>query len=153
MQCRAFYLGSRRRAPKKPCGTGRILRAEGARQTLISDMATILCIDDEVEIVHVRRLLLESEGYEVVEAHTGGEGLRLFQSRKIDLVIVDYWMTGMNGLAVAREIKKLNPAMPIIVLSGLAELPGEAIGIADRWIMKGSSTEDLLDTIATFTRQ
>lgn len=68
MQCRAFYLRSRRRAPKKSCGTGRILRAEGARQTLVSDMATILCIDDEVETAHVRRLLLESEGYEVVEA-------------------------------------------------------------------------------------
>lgn len=88
----------------------------------------------------------------MIESPTGEEGLRLFRSHKIDLVIVDYWMAGMNGLAVAREIKKLNPAVPIIVLSGLAELPGEAIGIADRWIIKGHSTQDLLDAIASFTR-
>ncbi len=69
------------------------------------------------------------------------------------MVVVDYWMAGMNGLAVAREIKKLNSAMPIIMLSGLAELPGEATGIADRWIIKGRSTQNLLDAIAAFTRQ
>lgn len=115
-------------------------------------MATILCIDDEPDASQLRKLLLESEGYEVIDARTGEEGLRLFRSHKVDLVIVDYWMTGMNGLVVAGEIKKLNPVVPIIVLSGLAELPGEAIGIADRWIIKGRSTQDLLDAIASFTR-
>lgn len=115
-------------------------------------MAIILCIDDEQDASRVRRLLLESEGYEVIDARTGQEGLRLFRSHKIDLVIVDYWMTGMNGLVVAGEIKKLNSGVPIIVLSGLAELPGEAIGIADRWIIKGGPTQDLLNAIASFTR-
>src|SRR5579872_4703253 len=115
-------------------------------------MATILSIDDEQEASEIRKLLLESEGYEVLLAQTGEDGLRLFQSQRVDLVVVDYWMRGMNGLAVAREIKRLNPAVPIIVLSGLAELPGEAVGIADRWIMKGRSTQTLLDAIAGFTR-
>jgi CheY-like chemotaxis protein len=111
-------------------------------------MATILCIDDELDIIKVRRLLLESEGHDVIDAATGKEGIQLFQTNKIDLVIVDYWMSGMNGLVVAREIKKINSEVPIIVLSGLAELPGEASGIADRWILKGRSTQDLLDAIA-----
>ena len=115
-------------------------------------MATILSIDDEPQASEIRKLLLESEGYDVLLAQTGEDGLRLFQSQRVDLVVVDYWMRGMNGLAVAREIKRLNPAVPIIVLSGLAELPGEAVGIADRWIMKGRSTQALLDAIAEFTR-
>jgi CheY-like chemotaxis protein len=115
-------------------------------------MATILSIDDEPEASEIRKILLESEGYDVLLAQTGEDGLRLFQSQRVDLVVVDYWMRGMNGLAVAREIKRLNPAVPIIVLSGLAELPGEAVGIADRWIMKGRSTQALLDAIAEFTR-
>jgi CheY-like chemotaxis protein len=110
-------------------------------------MPTILCIDDETDLLFVRKRLLESEGYQVIEAGTGERGVHLFQSNKIDLVVVDYWMAGMNGLAVCRAIKKLNPAMPIIVLSGLAELPGEGVGIADRWILKGRATHDLLDTI------
>lgn len=111
-------------------------------------MATILCIDDEEDVGYVRTLLLQSEGYEVVDVRTGEEGLRIFKSQKIDLVIVDYWMSGMNGLAVAHEIKKLDRAMPVIMLSGLAELPGEAVGIADRWILKGRSTQTLLAAVA-----
>jgi CheY-like chemotaxis protein len=116
-------------------------------------MATILCIDDEPDLSQVRKYLLESRGYEVIDARSGEEGIRLFQFQKVDLVIVDYWMAGMNGLAVARRVKKLNPAVPIIVLSGLAELPGEAIGVADRWIIKGRSPQDLLDAVASFTQQ
>lgn len=115
-------------------------------------MATILCIDDEPAAIDTRRLLLQSQGHEVLDAGTGEEGIRMFQSRKIDLVVVDYWMSGMNGLAVAREIKRLNPKMPVIMLSGLPELPGEAVGLADRWILKGRSAQTLLDAIAALTK-
>ncbi len=114
-------------------------------------MATILCIDDEPAAIHARRLLLESEGHEVLDALTGEEGLRLFQSRKFDAVIVDYWMSGMNGIAVASEIKRLSPSTPVIMLSGFPELPGEAVGLADRWILKGRSAQTLLDAIAALT--
>jgi CheY-like chemotaxis protein len=110
-------------------------------------MPTILCIDDETDLQFIRKRLLESEGYQVIEAVTGEQGVQAFQSNKVDLVVVDYWMAGMNGIAVSRAIKKLNPAVPIIMLSGLAELPGEGVGIADRWILKGRATHDLLDAI------
>lgn len=115
--------------------------------------AAILCIDDEPDAIQIRRMLLESEGYKVFDAATGEEGLRQFQNHKIDAVVVDYWMSGMNGLVVAREIKKLEPTMPIIVLSGYSELPGEAVGIADRWILKGRSAQDLLDALAALTKE
>jgi CheY-like chemotaxis protein len=114
-------------------------------------MATILCIDDEPTALEARKLLLESEGHRVVEAPSGKEGLRLFQSETVDLVVLDYWMTGMNGLAVAREIKRANPGMPIVMLSGLAELPGEGVGLADRWILKGHASQDLLTAITELT--
>lgn len=116
-----------------------------------SNMATVLCIDDEPSAIQSRRLLLESEGYQVIDASTGEQGLRLFQSNKIDVVIVDYWMSGMNGLTVAQEIKRLNPAMPVIMLSGLPELPGEAVGLADQWILKGRSSQALLDALSALT--
>lgn len=114
-------------------------------------MTTILCIDDETSALETRKLLLESEGYLVIEAKSGSQGLQLFQSEKVDLVIVDYWMPGMNGLAVAAEMKKIKRWVPIIILSGFAELPGEAVGIADRWIIKGHSTEELLHSIRALT--
>jgi CheY-like chemotaxis protein len=111
-------------------------------------MAIILCIDDEPNPLQARKFLLESEGHQVIEAASGKEGLRIFQSRNIDAVVLDYWMSGMNGLAVAQEIKRLRPHTPIIMLSGFPELPGEAVGLADRWILKGRGTRDLLVAIA-----
>jgi CheY-like chemotaxis protein len=125
--------------------------SSGTSNDRLVNSAAILCIDDEPDAIKIRKLLLESEGYQVFDATTGEEGLRLFRAHKIDAVVVDYWMSGMNGLAVAREIKKLNPATPIIMLSGFSELPGEAVGIADRWILKGRSAQDLLNAISTLT--
>jgi CheY-like chemotaxis protein len=111
-------------------------------------MAIILCIDDEPNPLQARKFLLESEGHQVIEAASGKEGLRIFQSESIDIVVLDYWMSGMNGLTVAQEIKRLRPHTPIIMLSGFPELPGEAVGLADRWILKGRGTRDLLVAVA-----
>lgn len=122
-----------------------------ALSAILGNIVTVLCIDDEPSAIETRRLLLESEGYQVIDASTGEDGIRLFQSNKIDVAIVDYWMSGMNGLSVAREIKRLDPAMPVIMLSGLPELPGEAVGIADRWILKGRSSQALLEAVASLT--
>ena len=117
-------------------------------ETVLGSMATILLIDDELqETGIVRRRLLEGEGYHVVEATTGKEALRQFRSHKVDLVLLDYWMAGMNGIAVAREIKNISPTVPVVMLSGFAELPGEGDGIVDKWILKGRSTEVLLTAI------
>jgi PAS domain S-box-containing protein len=112
------------------------------------DAATILCIDDEPAGMFARKLLLESAGHHVIEARSGPEGIRLFKSRKIDAVILDYWMSGMKGTAVAAELKELNPSVPVIVLSGLPDFPGETTGVIDEWLVKGSGRpEHLLVTI------
>ena len=71
-----------------------------------------------------RRLRLHF--HDVIEARSGEEGIQLFKSEKVDVVILNYWMSGMKGTAVASELKSINPAVPIIVLSGMSDLPGEA---------------------------
>lgn len=114
-------------------------------------MATILCIDDEPSALQTRKLLLESEGHRVIGAGSGQEGLRLLASDNFDLVILDYWMSGMNGIDVARQIKAMRPDVPIIMLSGFGELPGEAIGLAERWILKGNARQELLKAILDLT--
>jgi PAS domain S-box-containing protein len=111
--------------------------------------ATILIIDDEAAGLLPRKLLLESAGYRVIDAQSGAQGLQIFQSEQVDAVILDYWMSGMKGTAVASELKRINPAVPIIVLSGMSDLPGEASGTVDQWIVKGSTrAEQLLDSVA-----
>lgn len=117
-------------------------------------MVTILCIDDEATGLLPRRLLLESAGHRVIEARSGSEGIQLFQSEKIDAVVLDYWMSGMKGTEVAGELKRINPAVPIVVLSGMTELPGESAGLVDRWLIKGSHrAEYLLDIIQSLLEQ
>lgn len=106
--------------------------------------ATILCVDDEEPGLRLRKLLLESEGHRVLTALSGYEGIRLFKSDRVDAVILDYWMAGMNGLAVARELKRLSPKTPIIMLSAFTSLPDEALGAADLWLLKGEDPENLL---------
>jgi PAS domain S-box-containing protein len=126
------------------------LTGQTEAETRDEDVATILCIDDEAAGLLPRKLLLESAGHRVIEAYSGAEGIRLFRSEKVDAVILDYWMSGMKGTAVAAELKRINPAVPIIVLSGMSDLPGEAAGIVDQWIVKGTTrAEQLLDSVAT----
>jgi CheY-like chemotaxis protein len=102
-----------------------------------SKRATILCIDDEEPGLQVRRMLLESAGYRVVCARSGAEGIKLFQSEPIDAIVLDYWMSGMNGIAVAREIKRMSPGTPIMILSAYGTLLDETLGLADIWLRKG----------------
>jgi hypothetical protein len=56
----------------------------------------------------------------------------------------------MKGTAVAAELKEINPSVPIIVLSGLPDFPGETTGVIDEWLVKGNNRpEHLLVTIKT----
>jgi DNA-binding response OmpR family regulator len=109
---------------------------------------TILCVDDEENQLLLRKLLLQRAGYNVVLAGSCRAGLAAFQSHPIDLAVVDYWMSGGNGLQLASELKRCRQNLPVMILSAYSELPGEAIGIADAWVTKGLPVESLLSQIA-----
>ena len=108
--------------------------------------ATVLCIDDEQTALQLRQTLLESAGYRVLAAKSGAQGIKAFRAEPVHAVVLDYWMADMNGLQVAREIKKLNPSVPIIILSAYGELLDESLGIADLWIRKGEEDPQYLLT-------
>jgi CheY-like chemotaxis protein len=107
----------------------------------------ILCIDDETVGLAVRKMMLESEGFEVATAPDGKIGLQLFSDAKYDLVLLDYSMPGMNGGEVAQAIRQLRPETPIILLSAYVTLPEEHVQLADAYVTKGESTEVLLALI------
>ena len=106
--------------------------------------ATILCVDDEQTALQLRRTLLESAGYKVLIAKSGAQAVQMFGSEGIDAAILDYWMADMNGLNLAREIRKLDPKLPIIILSAYGELLDESLGLADLWIRKGEEDPQYL---------
>jgi len=110
-------------------------------------VATILCVDDEANQLVLRKLLLENAGYRVLTADSFRSALATFLSHTIDLAVVDYWMTGGNGVQLAGELKRRQESLPIVILSAYTELPGETIGIADAWITKGGASQILLAKI------
>ena len=81
-------------------------------------MAKILVIDDEPEILDLLNTVLHRKGHEVVLANHGRKGLELFQREHPHATILDLMMPDMNGFAVLREIRTLDPNAPVIILTG-----------------------------------
>lgn len=91
-----------------------------------------------------RKLLLEENGYEVLEATGGHEGLNLFVSRPIDAVIIDYQMPGMNGDVVAAKMKSMKSHVPIMLLSAYGPLPPRKLKSVDTFLSKSEPPSALL---------
>lgn len=100
--------------------------------------ATILIIEDEVELVKVLRSYLEQAGFNVLSAYRGDSGLSTWEHRHPDLVILDLNLPGLDGLDVARAIRR-KANTPIIMLTARVEETDELIGLelgADDYIPK-----------------
>src|SRR3954453_5432679 len=80
----------------------------------------ILIIDDEAEIRKSLRMILEYEGYEVLEASAGAEGLSMAERETPDLVFLDVKMPGMDGLEVLQRLQASRETLPVVVISGHA---------------------------------
>ena len=81
-------------------------------------MARILIVDDEPAVQLTIRLLLERAGHSVVTAGDGRNGLAIFEAEAFDLLFVDIFMPGMDGLETMRRVRQQQPLIPIIVMSG-----------------------------------
>lgn len=79
----------------------------------------ILAIDDEPEILNILQILLTGEGYRVLTAGGAEEGLRIFerQPQDIDLVLLDYLMPGMTGDLVFEHLRRIQPAVRVLLLT------------------------------------
>ncbi len=109
--------------------------------------ATILCIDDHWNGLIGRKMLLEKSGYEVLEASGGDEGLKLFRTRPVDAVVLDYQMPGMNGDVVAAKMKRINSQVPIMLLSAYGPLPKNKLSSVDSFLSKSQPPTILLSTL------
>jgi two-component system cell cycle sensor histidine kinase/response regulator CckA len=108
----------------------------------------LLCIDDNEDMLECEKSFLESFGYTVLTAASGGKGLELASIYPVDVVIVDYLMPEMNGQEVAIKMRRLNPQAPIIMLSGTVDVPEQALKLVDAFIAKDRLASQLLPTIA-----
>jgi CheY-like chemotaxis protein len=108
---------------------------------------TILCVDDEDLPRTLRKLILQKQGYQVIAASSGAEALALLERGGIRLVLTDQLMPGMTGTELTKLVKSTRPAMPVILISGVNEIPPDAI-YADRFISKVGGPQLLFDTVA-----
>jgi CheY-like chemotaxis protein len=116
---------------------------------MVSRQMTILCIDDEPEILAGRKRLLEMHGYRVITASSGAEALRMLsEGQAVDLVLLDYVMPEMAGDRVAEELKRLYPILPIVAVSGFPELPEPLLKSVDGFVRKGQDPEVVLVAIS-----
>ena len=75
--------------------------------------------------------LLEENGYELLTATNGHDGLRLFMSRRVDAIVLEYRLGMLNGSVITTEIKQVRPKVPIVMLADHAELPDGALKSVD----------------------
>ena len=103
-----------------PASDKEFIKEEEVSDDLIRGEGTILLVDDEDVIIDVGKESLEVLGYDVLTAKSGQEAIEIFKTRngKIDLVILDMIMPGMNGMEAFEILKSMNPKIKVIISSG-----------------------------------
>jgi len=109
----------------------------------MATQSTLLCIHRDP----VQLSLLKENGYELETATNGSEGLRLFMSRPVDAVVLEYHLGLLDGATIADEIKQVRPEIPIVMLADHAELPADALKSVDALVDKSDGPYFLLATV------
>jgi DNA-binding response OmpR family regulator len=105
--------------------------------------STLLCIHrDPTELG-----LLQENGYELVTATNGHDGLRLFMSQPVDAIVLEYHLGLLDGGIVAAEIKKIKPELPIVMLADHLDLPDGALKSVDALVTKSDGPHFLWATV------
>jgi CheY-like chemotaxis protein len=107
----------------------------------------ILCVDDEETSLRLRKPVLEQAGYEVMTAASAAQALEVLSSRKIDLLLTDYLMPGQTGTELARAAKSICPQLPVILLSGVSELPPDMEHV-DLFVSKVEGPQSMCEKVA-----
>jgi len=78
----------------------------------------VLIVDDETTIVESLEGILSDDGFEVIHAFNGYEALKKIEAASPDIVLLDIWMPGMDGIETLKEIKKIAPNLPVVMITG-----------------------------------
>ncbi len=132
------------------------LPAKAKRNRGDHDMARILIVEDEPNMVAGLRDNFEYEGYEVITAPDGVAGLERALNEAPDLVILDVMMPRMSGLDVCKQLKAKRPSVPIIMLTARGQEVDKVVGLelgADDYVTKPFSIRELLARVKAVLRR
>jgi DNA-binding response OmpR family regulator len=116
----------------------------------MAEQKLILLVDDDRELVDAMRMVLERQGYRVIQAHDGHQGKQAIYHHRPDLVILDMMMPRMGGYPVLEHFKDKSDAPPIIMITANEgsrhKVYAEYLGVVD-YIRKPFAMERLLETV------
>ncbi|MBS3737285.1 response regulator transcription factor [Candidatus Bipolaricaulota bacterium] len=115
----------------------------------------ILVVDDDEKLVKLLSFHLEKLDYTPIEAHDGDEAFGLFRRRKVDLIILDLMLPGIDGLSLCRRIRRESD-VPIIMLTAKTEKGNRVEGLnlgADDYVTKPFSPEELMARVKAVLRR
>ncbi|WP_438347257.1 response regulator transcription factor [Paenibacillus sp. FA6] len=118
--------------------------------------STILLIDDDEKIISMLRRGLAFEGYDVVTAMNGAEGLNILLSSEPDLVVLDVMMPKVDGFEVCRRLREGGSKVPILMLTAKDEIEHRVKGLdlgADDYLVKPFALEELLARVRALLRR
>jgi CheY-like chemotaxis protein len=134
-------LAAVRRALDQPAG-------HSSQRGISHGPKRILVLDDDGQVNSLVREILRSERYEVLTAISGVEGLELLRQQSIDLLITDILLPGMDGIEVIQEVRRLQPALKILAVSG------GGIGATPEFLLNRARQAGAAGTLAKpFTRE
>ena len=116
----------------------------------------VLIIEDEPDLVRGLRDALEFEGFDVIAAGLGGEGVKMAREHGPDLVLLDLMLPDMNGFSVCQQIRAENPTIPIIMLTARSQESDKIRGLevgADDYVTKPFSVGELVARINAIFRR
>lgn len=120
-----------------------------------ADSLTLLVVDDETAWVGALGALLGKAGHRIVPAYDGDEALRRFRSEKVDAVLLDLAMPGLDGAEVCRQIRSAS-RVPILIVSGERDraAPAELLDLgADDFVRKGVPSAEILARVRAVMRR
>jgi len=121
----------------------------------LSDKATALIIDDEVQIRRLLRVVLEADGYRVLEADTGEQGLSDIALRRPDVVLLDLGLPKIDGLTALRRLREWSrvPVLVLTVKAGAEEKVAALDAGADDYVTKPFDSPELLARLRAVQRR
>ncbi|MGH3091142.1 MAG: response regulator [Gaiellaceae bacterium] len=122
----------------------------------MTDPVTILLVDDEESIQKLLTYPLEREGYQVVQARDGEEAIERFVDAPVDLVVLDLMLPKLGGLEVCRRMRKVESAVPIIMLTARGDEVDKVVGLeigADDYITKPFSIREFMSRVRALLRR
>lgn len=119
-------------------------------------MATVLIIEDETSLQFYLKNELVFEGYDILQAFDGQQGLDLLASETVDAVLLDWMLPKKSGMAILRRVRQNNQTLPVILMTAKSDLDDKVMGLdngADDYLTKPFEIEELLARLRVALRR